>query len=105
MFDAAFNSLFSILTPRKCAICGTGVDRVFDGTACADCWRATEIYSGDDAACRKCGLVLPSARSGGEAMCWQCDGHFYDSARSIGPYAGALEEEVIGLKTVPQISS
>jgi ComF family protein len=105
MFDAALNSLFSVVTPRKCAICASGVNRLSDGNACADCWAATEIYSGNEAACRKCGLVLPSARSSGDPVCWQCDGHFYDSATSIGPYAGALEVEVIGLKTVPKISS
>jgi ComF family protein len=37
-------------------------------------------------------------------MCRQCDGHFYDSATAIGPYARALEAEVVGLKTVPRIS-
>ena len=105
MFDTALNSLFSVVTPRTCAICGSGVKSISDGNACDDCWMTTEIYSGDEAACRKCGLVLPSARSGGEAMCWQCDGHFYDYASSIGPYAGALEAEVVGLKTVPKFSS
>ena len=105
MFDAALNSVFSLITPRKCAVCGSGVSRISDGNACADCWAATEIYTGDEADCRKCGLVLPTSRSGGEAMCWQCDGHFYDSARSIGPYAGALEAEIVGLKGVPKISS
>jgi ComF family protein len=37
-------------------------------------------------------------------MCWHCDGHFYDSATAIGPYASALEAEVIALKTVPKLS-
>ena len=105
MFDAALNSLFSILTPQKCAICGSDVKSFSDGNACGDCWAVTEIYTGDEAACRKCALVLPSARFRDNAMCWQCDGHFYDSAMSIGPYARALEAEIIGLKTVPKLSS
>ena len=105
MFDAALDSLFSIVTPRGCAICKHDVKRLSDGNACAECWTVTEIYSGNEAACRKCGLVLQSARKGGEVMCWQCDGHFYDSATAIGPYAGALAAEIIGLKSVPKISS
>jgi ComF family protein len=105
MFDAALNSLFSIVTPRTCAVCRSNIKSISDGSACANCWEATEIYSGGEAACRKCGLVLPTSRSGAGAMCWQCDGHFYDFATAIGPYAGALEAEVIGLKTIPRISS
>jgi ComF family protein len=104
MFDSALNSLFSIVTPRSCAVCKSDIKSISDGNACADCWAATEIYPGSEAACRKCGLVLPTGRSGGGAMCWQCDGHFYDSATSIGPYAAALETEIIGIKTVPRIS-
>jgi len=105
MFDAALNSLFSIVTPRPCAVCRSDIKSIADGNACAACWEATEVYSGSEAACRKCGLVLPTARPGAGAMCWQCDGHFYDFATSVGPYARALEAEVIALKTVPRISS
>jgi len=105
MCDAALNSLFSIVTPRICAVCRSDIKSISDGNACSDCWKASEVYSGSEAACRKCGLVLSTSRAGGGAMCWQCDGHFYDSATSIGPYASALEAEVIALKTVPRISS
>ena len=105
MFYTALNSLVSILAPRSCAICRSDVYHISDGSACAECWSKTEIYAGNEAACGKCGLVLPAARSGGAAMCRQCDSHFYDRAGAIGPYAGALRAEVIAVKAVPKLSS
>lgn len=88
--------------PQLCLSCGASLS-LPDENSCKACWAETTIFDGSEAACEKCGLPLGGVKTERIAHCWQCDGHKYDKARSIGIYSHALASAVISLKTVPNL--
>jgi len=52
------NGLLALTYPEPCVLCGSSVeDRAFF-PACSGCWSKTRIFSGDEAACWKCGALV-----------------------------------------------
>ncbi len=101
MFRAVRDNLYSTLFPAVCLCCGASITTPSLGNACADCWNQTNIFDECLPLCNKCGRPEPSAS---RLKCWQCDGHEYDRARSLGIYSFALKAAVVGLKTQPHLS-
>ncbi len=99
------DQLTSILFPQECAVCRGSNESPANGFACETCWLETTVFSGNESACVKCGLVLGPKKTQSETRCWQCDSHQYDRAQAVGVYEGALAAEVIGLKTTPKLRS
>lgn len=89
--------------PQLCLSCEANLS-LPDENSCKECWAETTIFDGSEAACEKCGLLLGGLKTDRIAHCWQCDGHKYDKARSIGIYSHSLASAVISLKTVPNLT-
>ncbi|HEX8151394.1 MAG TPA: ComF family protein [Pyrinomonadaceae bacterium] len=104
-FDRLFDAALALLYPQACAACGVrSVERRADWPACAGCWAATRLFTGDETLCWKCG-----APAGGEVpsgvrptvRCRRCEAEEFTAARACGLYEGALRAALLGLKRDP----
>jgi ComF family protein len=104
IYDAAL----ALVYPRACAVCGASVESRHDGVACATCWSATRVFSGDDTVCWKCGAFSRAAVSEDKResiRCRQCDDDAFTAARACGFYEAALRASVLALKREPHVAS
>lgn len=90
------DALLTLAYPQVCAICARSVERRKFGVACEACWNETEIFTGEEPICSKCGA--PADR------CRRCDSQSFTAARAVGLYEGALRESVLLLKRQPHVS-
>jgi competence protein ComFC len=103
VYDAAL----ALVYPQACAVCGASVESRHDGVACAACWRATRVFSGDDTVCWKCGAFSRAAVSEDKRQnvrCRRCDTDAFTAARACGFYEGALRASVLALKREPHVA-
>ena len=106
--DALYDATLALVYPMRCAACGrAGVDSRRDAPACAACWRATTIYTGEETCCWKCGAeamgdVMPEQRE--RVRCRRCDADAFTAARALGRYEGALRASILTLKHEPHVS-
>lgn len=106
--STAFDSILTLVYPQSCAVCGGGVESRALGLACAECWNQTEIFTGDETSCWKCGLLSPgivSETKRDQVRCRRCDADDFLAARACGVYEGALRASVLGLKHNPHVSA
>ena len=107
--DALCDVTLALVYPMRCAACGAAdVEARGDAPACAPCWRATTIYTGDETCCWKCGAqaagdVPPEKRT--DVRCRRCDADAFTAARSVGKYEGALRASILTLKHEPHVSA
>ena len=104
LYDAAL----SLVYPQACAVCGACVEARADGAACAGCWQATRIFSGDETVCWKCGAEAAGAVAEErrvEVFCRRCDEEPFTAARACGAYESALRASILSLKREPYVSS
>jgi ComF family protein len=97
------DGLMASAYPEQCRVCGGAIESYDDGVACEDCWLDSAItrVSGP-AACDKCGAAL--ARPGAlKEVCGMCEGFPFSAARSCGAYSGALEANILFLKSRPHV--
>lgn len=90
--------------PQACQMCENPVENSADGIACRFCWENTNVFSGAETLCAKCGAFLESKSSNFQTFCHRCDEHFYDSARAAGIYEHALAASVLHLKREPFVA-
>ncbi|HKP73198.1 MAG TPA: ComF family protein [Pyrinomonadaceae bacterium] len=106
--DALYDATLALVYPMRCAACETaGVERRVDAPACAACWQATTIYTGDETCCWKCGAmalgcVPPEKRR--DVRCRRCEDEAFTAARAVGEYEGALRTSVLTLKREPHVA-
>jgi len=101
------DALLALAYPQACAICNGSIENRSLSPACAECWRATRVFTGAEAMCLKCGALArewpgKSVREG--IHCRRCDSQFFSAARACGFYEGALRESVLLLKRQPHLS-
>jgi ComF family protein len=101
-----YDCCLALLYPQPCAICGNSVESRTLGVVCEKCWRATQIFTGDETVCWKCGalsggVVLSEQRE--QVRCRRCDADLFTVARACGVYEGALRAAVLLLKREPQV--
>lgn len=107
--DAIADAALALVYPLRCAACGVaGVERRADVPACAACWNATTIFTGDETLCLKCGTpaqveLPPEVRE--RVRCGRCDADDYTAARAAGIYEGALRAAVLRLKREPHVGA
>ena len=106
--DALYDAALALAYPLACAACGAHVDARRDAPACAACWQATTIFTGDETLCWKCGApargeVPPEERR--DVRCRRCDAEHFTAARAVGRYEGALRASVLALKHEPQVGA
>jgi ComF family protein len=96
--------------PDSCRLCGLPIDSVDDGVTCRACWMdpaITRFFSG--AVCARCGTPMPGTpmpgalRSSGAQTCGRCDALPFSAARACGAYQGALEANILFLKSQPHL--
>jgi len=104
MLDKVFDSLLALAYPQACQICENPVENLADGVACQSCWTKTNIFSGTETLCQKCGAFLQTKSSNFQTYCHRCDGHFYDSVCAVGIYEYALSASVLHLKREPFVA-
>ena len=79
-----------------------------DAPACAACWNATRIFTGDETLCWKCGALavgnLPEEKRR-DVRCRRCEGETFTAARACGIYEGALRASVLNMKREPFASA
>jgi ComF family protein len=101
-----YDSCLALLYPQVCAVCGDSVESRTLGVACERCWQATQIFTGNETVCWKCGAVsigtvAPEQRE--EVRCRRCDADSFTVARAGGTYEGALRASVLALKREPHV--
>ena len=102
-----YDSLLALVYPRGCAVCGGSVESRALGAACANCWQQTEMFSGVETLCWKCGqpsVGIVPAEKREEVRCRRCDEDAFTAARACGVYEGTLRTSVLLLKREPHIS-
>jgi ComF family protein len=115
-FAAKLNTLYdaalALVYPQACAACGrAGVEARADAPACAECWRATRVFTGAEVLCWKCGApAAEGARGAGAAgpeavRCRRCEAEEFTAARACGLYEGALRAAVLSLKREPHVGA
>lgn len=104
MFSKFFDSMLSLAYPQVCQSCEGSVENLADGVACHACWTKTNIFSGAELLCAKCGAVHQSKQANIQTFCHRCDEHFYDSATAVGIYENALAASVLNLKREPFVA-
>ena len=102
------DAALSLVYPQGCAACGVrNVEARSDAPACADCWRATRVFTGVETLCWKCGALaqgdVPEGERGG-VRCRRCEAEDFTAARACGIYEGALRAAVLALKREPFVS-
>lgn len=103
MLQAIQNSLFSLIYPQECRVCGLQVESHNDGVACRECWDATRLFDGSEMLCEKCGAFFGDKAAPVPVFCRKCDDHFYDKATAAGVYEKALAAAIVSLKNVPSL--
>ncbi len=106
--NTAYDSILALAYPQACAVCGCSVESRALGVACAECWNRTEIFSGNETVCWKCGLpslgsVSETKRE--EVRCRRCDADHFFAARACGAYQGALRASILAMKHSPNVSA
>jgi ComF family protein len=105
LYDAAL----ALVYPQACAVCGAaGVEARADVPACAECWRATRVFTGGETLCWKCGAPAAEGASAERregVRCRRCESEEFTAARACGLYEGALRAAVLGLKREPHVGA
>lgn len=104
MFGKVFDSLLTLVYPQACQTCENSVENAADGIACQSCWTKTNIFSGTETLCAKCGAFLQPKAANFQTFCRRCGEHFYDSASAVGIYEHALAASVLHLKREPFVA-
>lgn len=103
------DSALAMLFPVECRVCGAMIESWHDGVACNQCWltveQKIEKIRAEKNFCVKCGMPLPQISQLDERRCGRCDDLAFSFARACGVYEGALRENVLRLKSHPQISA
>jgi ComF family protein len=102
LYDAALTLVY----PQACLICGSSVETRALGVVCEDCWSATQVFTGDETICWKCGvlsggIIAPSKRD--QVRCRRCEHQPFTTARACGVYEGALRQSALALKREPYL--
>jgi ComF family protein len=103
------DAALSLVYPLACAACGVAcVEARADAPACAGCWQATRVFTGEETLCWKCGALAPGVvpeEQRVEVRCRRCADESFAAARACGLYEGALRAAVLSLKREPFVSA
>ena len=104
--SVAYDSLLALVYPQPCAVCSGSVESRYSGAVCEKCWQQTNVFSGTEILCWKCGLpstgIVPEEKRE-DVRCHRCEQDAFTAARACGVYAGALRASVLRLKHEPNI--
>lgn len=97
MLRTATNALVRALLAPVCAACREALDRPIEGPVCPTCWAMVQRLT--PPLCDLCGDPLPPMAAPFR-VCRRClaDPPHFDTARSVGPYAGSLRAIIHAFK-------
>jgi ComF family protein len=101
-----YDSCLALLYPQACAVCGNSVESRTLGVACEKCWQQTQIFTGNETVCWKCGALSAgsvAAEQRDQVRCRRCEADAFTVARTCGAYEGALRASVLLLKREPHV--
>ena len=101
------DALLTLAYPVPCALCTNSVESRIYGNVCRACWSTTQLFTGGEPVCWKCGGLARIALrpvDHEKIRCRSCDSKIFDAARACGIYEGALRESVLLLKKQPGVS-
>jgi ComF family protein len=101
-----YDAILALVYPQACAVCGGSVEQRDFGIACAHCWQQTQIFSGTETICWRCGRPAAAQNAVAEPQqvrCHRCDDASFAAARACGAYEGALRACVLNLKHQPYV--
>jgi ComF family protein len=107
MIEELINATLTLVYPQECVVCAQSVESRKDGIVCDECWQKTQVLTGKETACWKCGLLAQNSSAkeiATKIFCRRCDEDAFDNARAVGVYEGALRASILSLKTKPYIS-
>src|SRR5574337_1227035 len=94
------DSLFAVVFPTSCSICGGEVANISGLGVCRQCWSGVEAWEG--ISCERCGLPIVSERAtdATQVLCGACRASDppFDLARVFGIYRGNLRLLILQLK-------
>jgi len=94
------DSLFAVLFPAPCSLCGQDLLEAGLLGICPACWESLEPWSGPACAC--CGLPFASDQvlNSNQRLCGTCrqEEFQFDGVRSYGIYGGHLRAAILQLK-------
>lgn len=100
LFRELADSLFSVVFPTQCSICGGEAASPGGLGVCRNCWSKVEPWAGT--CCGRCGLPIVSDRAADAAqiLCGAClaSDPAFDLARGFGIYRGNLRLLILQLK-------
>lgn len=103
MLDSLKTALSSILFPLQCRVCRRLAENPADGVICSACWADAKIFNGSETLCSKCGAFLRESPTEAETYCRQCDEMYFNMARAVGLYNGAISAAILALKRKPHL--
>lgn len=106
------DGLLGLAFPEQCRVCGLAIESWDEGVACAACWNdpnVTKLIRG--AVCARCGVPMSRSNAGAQSShpeaasrpCGACSALPFAAARASGVYSGALEANILFLKSNPHI--
>jgi ComF family protein len=103
------DGIASLAYPDSCRLCGSPIESLDDGVACATCWSddtITRLFDPQQI-CSRCGMPLSllviASDSTQSRDCGRCQSLQLTFVRACGAYSGALEASVLFLKSHPHI--
>lgn len=106
--NLVYDSMLALVYPQSCAVCGASIESRALGVACEKCWQQTQLFTGKETLCWKCGLpskgIVPEDKRE-QIRCRRCDDDAFTAARACGIYEGALRASVLFLKREQHIGS
>ena len=109
LLTRVYDALLTVAYPQPCLVCGGSVEERRFGVVCKECWNTTQVFTGVETICWKCGVLSlgidlpPEVRR--QVRCRRCDEQSFAAARAVGLYEGALRESVLRLKRQPHVSA
>lgn len=96
-----YDSVLALVYPQSCQVCGDSVESQSFGIACEKCWQQTQLFTGTEILCWKCGLpskgsIADDKRE--QVRCRRCDDDAFTAARACGIYEGGLRASILSLK-------
>ena len=114
LLTRVYDALLTIAYPQGCRVCGGSVEQRILGIACKGCCEATQVFTGTETICWKCGApspggelspaigISPDVRR--EIRCHRCDLQAFTAARAVGPYEHGLRASVLESKRRPYVA-
>jgi ComF family protein len=98
------DAVIGLAFPQMCVLCAAPIESLDDGVTCAACWQNMPRAMSEHR-CARCGLPQYAQRRSADLLspCSQCREAAFTLLRFVGPYDGALRENLLFLKHHPHI--